>query len=571
MKKLFAAVAFIIAAVLAVPPVAAAEIPDEVLGVYSVITDKDGSEQIAGAPNVDRVEESQEYDLYVGSKEALSVGASGSSDKRFHVEFMLPDTAYEVYLAGLSAENVEEIQQDILANYIDGKPFDLYNLDFIDAEKLTPGNSDSNLCWAASCSNMLAYTGWAQRAGFADEDEVFDLYNASFSNSAGFQRNGLAWFFNGVALGNNNGITAPKINNYPNSGGYFSQYAYDTVCNWELIRSVKQLNNMEERIKSGCGVSPGIGIYLNGTLRGSHAITLWGFVTDTSLDKNNIDRFRHVFISDSDSDMVEKADRTLADNKIHMKPAYDDGTGRLCFDYDEYEEPLTAVFEDYTYLLPYKSDIPREWDMATKRNKVKYPDLTFGQMTLSEKKYDSEQVTLYESGKTVYFSYEVENASDKTYFSDVNVRLNVVNEKGQEFLSDSVRISRLWLSMASITEKNYGELAKLPAGDYKITYKVNENHPVTEAYYYNNTYTLDFKMRDSYTLGDCNKDGQITIGDVTKIQQILAGIDADDKAAERGNIIDGELDVNDATLLQKYIANFDVDSPIGEKRLHTVI
>ena len=143
--------------------------------------------------------------------------------------------------------------------------------------------------------------------------------------------------------------------------------------------------------------------------------------------------------------------------------------------------------------------------MATKRNKVKYPDLTFGQMTLSEKKYDSEQVTLYESGKKVYFSYEVENASDKTYFSDVNVRLNVVNEKGQEFLSDSVRISRLWLSMASITEKNYGELAKLPAGDYKITYKVNENHPVTEAYYYNNTYTLDFKMRDSYTLGDCNK------------------------------------------------------------------
>ena len=66
MKKLFAAVAFIIAAVLAVPPVTAAEIPDEALGVYSVITDKDGSEQIAGAPDVDRVEESQEYTLSRG-------------------------------------------------------------------------------------------------------------------------------------------------------------------------------------------------------------------------------------------------------------------------------------------------------------------------------------------------------------------------------------------------------------------------------------------------------------------------------------------------------------------------
>ena len=134
MKKLFAAVAFIIAAVLAVPPVTAAEIPDEALGVYSVITDKDGSEQIAGAPDVDRVEESQEYNLYVGSKEALSVGASGSSDKRFHVEFMLPGTTKQVYLTGLCAENVDDIQQAILANYIDNQPFDFEDLNFMSTE-----------------------------------------------------------------------------------------------------------------------------------------------------------------------------------------------------------------------------------------------------------------------------------------------------------------------------------------------------------------------------------------------------------------------------------------------------
>ena len=64
MKKLFAAATFIIIAAMAVTPVSAAEIPEETLGVYSVITDKDGSEQIAGAPDVDRVEEAQEYELY---------------------------------------------------------------------------------------------------------------------------------------------------------------------------------------------------------------------------------------------------------------------------------------------------------------------------------------------------------------------------------------------------------------------------------------------------------------------------------------------------------------------------
>lgn len=574
MKKFLTVAATVLAiavTVSSVPAVSAAEVNDVPMGVYSVVTDDDGTEQMIGAPDENEVENAQEYELYVDRKEVLSVGASGDSSKRYHVEFMLPDTTNEVYLTGLCADNVEEIQQKIIDSYVEGEPFDFNDLEFIDAEKLVPGNSDSNLCWAASCSNMLAYTGWAQRAGFANEDEVFDLYNTSYSNSAGFQRNGLAWFFNGVALSNNLGFNGPRIYNYPNSGGYFRQYAYDMVCNWEFIRSVKQLNNMEERLRNGYGISPGIGIYRNGALSGSHAITLWGFVTDTSLDKNNINRFRNVFISDSDSDMVEKTDRTLADNKIHMKPAYDDGSGRLCFDYDEYAEPLKAVFEDYTYLMPYKSGIPREKDMSTSRDKVKYPDLTFGQMTLSENKYDVEQVTLYESGKKVYFSYEVENASDKTYRSSVNVSLNVVNEKGENFLNDSVRVSRGWMSMASTTEINYGELSKLPAGDYKITYKVNENHPVKEAYYYNNTYTQDFKVRESYLSGDCNKDKQISIGDVTEIQRLIAGMYEDDKAVERGNVNGGDLDVSDATLVQKYLAKMDVDASIGTKQLHTVI
>ena len=125
--------------------------------------------------------------------------------------------------------------------------------------------------------------------------------------------------------------------------------------------------------------------------------------------------------------------------------------------------------------------------------------------------------------------------------------------------------------MASTTELNYGELSKLPAGDYKITYKVNENHPVKEAYYYNNTYTQDFKVRDSYLSGDCNKDKQISIGDVTEIQRLIAGMYEDDKAAERGNVNGGALDISDATLVQKYLANFDVDSSIGTKQLHTII
>ena len=100
---------------------------------------------------------------------------------------MLPDSSEEVYLTGLSAANVEEIQQAVLDSYIGGKPMYLNNLHFIDAEKTKAGDNDDNLCWAASCSNLLTYTGWAQQAGFQTEDEVFDLYVSSFTNNGGWR------------------------------------------------------------------------------------------------------------------------------------------------------------------------------------------------------------------------------------------------------------------------------------------------------------------------------------------------------------------------------------------------
>lgn len=568
MKKLLTSVIFFIIAAMALSTVSAAEVSDEPAGVYSVVTDKDGSETIDGAPDVDTVDDASEYELYIDRKKTLEVGASGSSDKRFHVEFMIPDTSLEVYLTGLCAENVNEIQQAILSSYIEGEPFDFKNLNFIDAEKLKPEKSDSNLCWAASCANLLVYTGWAKRAGFADEDEVFDLYNASFSNNGGFQYNGLAWFFNGVSLGNNLGFSTAKIYDYPNSGAYFNNYAFDMVCGYEDIHTVTQLNNMEAQLKSGCGVSPGVAILQNGTAGGGHSITLWGFVTDTLRPKNDANRFRHVFITDSDSDMFEDSDRSLSENIINMKPTYTTEKGQLCFDYDN---QLSAVFEDFTYLLPYKSTLPRERDLATMRNKTKYPDIGFGHVSLSENKYELEQAALHESGRKLYLGFEVNNVSDKDYRADINVSRNIVNENGKVLLNDTVTLAKNRLNKAEATSIEYTELKNLPAGDYKITLKVNEKSPVMEAYYYNNTYTLNFQMRDKYTLGDCDDDGQISIGDVTDIQRLIAGMYSDDKAAERGNVTEGELDISDATLLQKYIAKFDIDAPIGEKRLHTVI
>ena len=565
-KGLFAVSAALLAAVTAVPAVSAAEIKTEPVGVYAVVTD--GTEQRAGGTKSwEQLGEGQEYELYVQKQPVLSVGAA-AADKRFHAEFMLPGTTYEVYLTGLSADNVAEIQQAVIDSYVDGDILHLENLQFIDAEKTKEGDNDDNLCWAASCANMLVYTGWAQQAGFQTEDEVFDLYAKSFSDNGGFQRNGVAWFFNGVALGVNNGYFSTKVLNYPSSGGYFRNYAFDMVCSYEYVRSSPEMNQMLDCLKKGRGVSPGIGIYYEGQQYGGHAITLWGYVLDTSLAENDVNRYRSVFITDSDSDMTEKKDRSKSGNILDMYPVFEQD-GKICFDYGD---GMTAAFEDFTYLQPYSSKVPREKDLATMRNKIQYPDLSFGMVYLSDSKYNAEQKALFESGARPYLRFCIENTSDKPYRAALNVSRQVADQNGKTVLSDTVTVGGSRLDMAEMTDFRLDQLSKLSAGDYTVTLKVNENRPVPEAYYYNNTYTLTFKVRDSFTLGDCNGDGKIDVRDVTAMQRLLADMEsANAKAAERGNIESDRLDVTDATLFQSYLAAYETDAPIGEKRLHTVI
>ncbi len=233
---------------------------------------------------------------------------------------------------------------------------------------------------------------------------------------------------------------------------------------------------------------------------------------------------------------------------------------------------MTAVFEDYTYLLPYSTEVPQEKDVTAARNKIGYPDLCFGIVYLSESKNSAEQNTLFESGAAPYVRFCVENASDKAYRAALNVSRQVTDQNGRSFLNGTVTIGGSRLDLAETTGFRVDRLGKLPAGDYTLTLKVNDDRPVKEAYYYNNTYTLGFKVRDSYKLGDCDGNGTIDVRDVTFLQQMLTDRGSGNvKAAERGNIRGEQLTIADATLLQSYLAAYETNAPIGEKRLYSVI
>ena len=118
-------------------------------------------------------------------KPGLTAALSDRSNGYYTAEFMLPETNYQVYLTGLTQNNADELRRMIIGAYTEGEDFDLTNLGFIDAEKTWADDGDENLCWAASASNLLTYTGWAAQAGFASTDDVFEAFISVFDDDGG--------------------------------------------------------------------------------------------------------------------------------------------------------------------------------------------------------------------------------------------------------------------------------------------------------------------------------------------------------------------------------------------------
>jgi hypothetical protein len=98
---------------------------------------------------------------------------------------------------------------------------------------------------------------------------------------------------------------------------------------------------------------------------------------------------------------------------------------------------------------------------------------------------------------------------------------------------------------------------------------INGDQSVTEAYYYNNSFTFPLKVRDSYLLGDVDNSGTVDVMDATEIQRYLAAYGvADEKTVQRGAVTGPVLDIMGATMIQRYLADYSVYQPIGEKMLY---
>ena len=542
------------------------DVPDE---VHTEVSFADGSVQdFAAAPDIEEIDESsyrdeiEGYQVFVNSKAVLDVDFSGL----YSAEFMIPGTTKYVFLAGLTADNIEETQQRIINSYsgIDYM-LSLEDLSFIDTEKTKRDQNDDSLCWAASCANILSYTGWGAKAGFETEDDIMDAFVEGFSDEGSIVQYALGWFFNGVNTFERITSGVATVNDYGNSGGFLNDYAYDRQTGHkDIYTDCTGIGEALQALKMGCGVAVGVEVFINGSHVGGHEVTMWGAVTNEAYSPDEAAYYDMIIISDSDSDKNDYSytDRRQAKNEYDLyRLSYFEGTayGEQCTSLSYYDGVNVCMLYDYDYLIPYSDDIETETDAQATKNKTTTPDAAVRKVFLSDSETGGEFTDEFMLGDTVYITPTIENVGDYVFTCSSGHKLTATisgtNWSAQKTFRSTLRPSTL-ITMFTFSASG------LKKGDYTLTVQFDADRRVEGAYYYNNTYTMDFSVvtdPTKYLSGDTDDDWDISVLDATKIQKILAMIEADPdgKCSVRGDVFGEGLNILSATAIQKYLANLD--------------
>ena len=164
-----------------------------------------------------------------------------------------------------------------------------YGGNFYDAEK-SPNNSEDDLmCWAASASNVLTWTGWAR--AFSSEDKVFEYFQDHWTDQGGNALYGWEWWFSGT-----HSPPPPSSGysyvDYPGGGGFWKDENFAKHYKSEGDTSLA-MSSLSGFLRAGYGVV--LWIWDGG--QGSHQVTAWGYAYDA------MNGYLGVYITDSDDGM----------------------------------------------------------------------------------------------------------------------------------------------------------------------------------------------------------------------------------------------------------------------------
>ncbi len=195
-----------------------------------------------------------------------------------------------------------------------------------DAEKAFWDRDDDDLCWAATASNVLEWTGWGLVGGMDNTDEIFAHFQDHWTDKAGSTRYAYNWWFDGTEIVPDSSFASVNV---AGGGNFWSTWEY--LAYFESADDESNiLPAIDKFLRAGYGIGLSIS-YTNiwGTRRG-HAITCWGFNYDTSYPKSDSRYYKGIWITDSDDNKNYDMFRPWRDahefpNKLQYYEVYKSG------------------------------------------------------------------------------------------------------------------------------------------------------------------------------------------------------------------------------------------------------
>ena len=151
---------------------------------------------------------------------------------------------------------------------------------------------DTLLCWAATASNLISYTGWDGGASLSSEDQIFNFFKTHWNDDFGNPSYATQWWFTGI----NNSPLPPNwaLLTDTSHTGFYNQSLYSN--NWHS--TTPSLSNISNYLNLDYGVSIRIGTDIGGIEYG-HFLTVWGadpftgeiWVTDSDYGIDTLDKY----------------------------------------------------------------------------------------------------------------------------------------------------------------------------------------------------------------------------------------------------------------------------------------
>jgi PKD repeat protein len=196
-----------------------------------------------------------------------------------------------------------------------------------------PGGRDDELCWAATASNILEWTGWGSVSGMMDCDQMFQHCQDYWYDTGSWIQYAWQWWFDGSVGGG-------SYLDHPGGGNFWPTYTFSNYYAQETNPS-----NVMSSIDSFLHQGYGCGIHI---FDGGHAITVWGF----SYDPSNPRYYTGLYVTDSD-DKKYLAQPPPAPNDLR---------------YETVEYNATANWWYFT------SGLERNWHISDVQALMRYPD-----------------------------------------------------------------------------------------------------------------------------------------------------------------------------------------------------